>query len=110
MKKLLVVFMLLCFSMAMVSCSTVKVETKSGYAFIAPNNGGKPAAKTVRSKMIFYALFGLVPITDNSTADLIKPKEIVRVKTYMSIVDYLITMLLGIVTITTHTVDVEVIK
>jgi len=110
MKKLIAVLLVLCFSFSMISCSTVKVNTKSGYAYIAPDNAGKPPAKTVRSKMVFYALYGLIPITDNSTADLIKNKEIVRVKTYMSFLDYLITMVLGIVTVTSHTVDVEVIK
>jgi hypothetical protein len=60
--------------------------------------------------MVFYVLWGLVPITDNSTGDLIKPKEVVRVKTYMSVVDCLVTCVLGFVSVTSHTVDVEVIK
>ncbi len=110
MKKLVVVLLLLCFAFTLVSCSTVKINCKGGYAFLAPDNNGQPKAKTTRSKMVFYVLYGLIPITDNSTGDMIKPKEIVRVKTTMTVLDYLITMIGSFVTITTHTVEVEVIK
>ncbi|MBN1114353.1 MAG: hypothetical protein JXA66_03350 [Oligoflexia bacterium] len=110
MKKFIAVLLVFCFSMSFISCTTVKIQTKSGFAYLAPENGGKPPAKTVRNKMVFYALFGLIPITDNTTGDLIRAKEVVRVRTYMSGIDYLLTMLLGIATITTHTVEVEVIK
>ena len=60
--------------------------------------------------MVFYALWGLVNITDNSTKDMIKPKEIVRVKTYLSVIDVLITGFLSIVSVGAYTVDVEVIR
>jgi len=110
MKKVIAVLMLACFPFVMVSCQTIKIETKGGYAYLAPDNGGKPVAKTVRSKMVFYALWGLVNITDNSTKDMIKPKEIVRVKTYLSVIDVLITGFLSIVSVGAYTVDVEVIR
>lgn len=110
MKKFAAVVVLVCIAFSMVSCMTVKINTGSGYAFLAPDNDGKPAPKTVRSKMVFYILEGLVPLTDNSTGDLIKPKEIVRVKTYMSFLDYIISGVLGIITVTCETVDVEVIR
>jgi hypothetical protein len=96
--------------MSMVSCSTIKIDCKNGYAYLAPDNGGSPPAKTVRSKMVFYVLWGLVPVTDNTTADMIKPKEVVRVKTYLSFIDAIITGVLSIITVTVQTVDVEVIK
>jgi hypothetical protein len=110
MKKFVAVLVIICFAFVMVSCSTIKIECKNGYAYLAPDNNGAPKAKTVRSKMVFYILFGLVPLTDNSTGDMIRPKEIVRVKTYSSFIDYLIDCVLGIVTISVSTIDVEVIK
>jgi hypothetical protein len=73
-----------------------------------PEKGG--VVKEVRSKMVFYILWGLVPLSDNSTKDLINSKEKVRVKTMLGPIDFLISALLGFVTVGSRTIEVEVLK
>ncbi len=63
-------------------------------------------------KMVFYILWGLVPVTDNSTEDLftsIPDGSTVAIKTSMSALDWLITLVLSEISITSHTVDISVI-
>jgi hypothetical protein len=61
------------------------------------------------NKKVWYVLWGLVPITDNSTEDLIAKYNLqnVKVKTQYDIVDFLISYFLGFLTIHTKTVIVE---
>ena len=68
----------------------------------------EPAGSKVTVKN-WYVLWGLVPITNNSTADVIAKNQLknVRVKTYYSLVDGLINAVLGSFSIWTNTVDIE---
>ena len=68
----------------------------------------EPAASKVTVKN-WYVLWGLVPITNNSTADVIGRNQLenVRVKTYYSVVDWLINAVLGGFSIYTNTVEIE---
>ncbi len=109
MKRIIAILLLVVFCFSMISCTSVKIATDKGkYAFVMPEKGG--VVKTTRTKMVWYALWGLLPITDNSTKDLIKAKEKVVVTTVMGPLDVLISMLLGIATIQTRTVEVQVVK
>jgi hypothetical protein len=61
------------------------------------------------TKKVWYALWGLVPITKNSTDEIIAQYDLknVRVITQYDIVDYLISAVLGTFSIQTKTVIVE---
>jgi hypothetical protein len=109
MKRLVVVFLLLVFILPLVSCTTINVNTAAGkYAFLMPDKGG--VVKDTRSKMVFYILWGLIPLTDNSTKDMINAKEKVRVSSTMGPLDVVISYVLGIVTVQSRTITVEVLK
>ena len=61
---------------------------------------------------VWYALWGLVPISDNTTNKILKETKLkkVRVTTKMSFTDYLISAVLNMfipTTIATWTVEVE---
>ena len=60
-------------------------------------------------KKVWYALWGLVPLTDNSTADLIQKYNLknVRAQSKMTVIDILISAILGNFSIVTLTVEVE---
>ncbi|MEO0136726.1 MAG: hypothetical protein ABIL40_02235 [candidate division WOR-3 bacterium] len=65
---------------------------------------------TFKTKMkCWYVLWGLVPISNNSTAEIIAKHQLknVRAKTYYSFVDYLINMVLGSFSIYTNTTEIE---
>ena len=104
MKKLLSVLVLLIFA---VSCATVKVEAPSG-----SNIKLAPEVSTYNytaKKRIFYVLWGLVPITDNSTASMLQGMNVkeVKIKTYFDFVDFLIQAVLGSFSVVSKTVEVN---
>ena len=104
MKKILPFLVALMFT---VSCATVKVEAPSGSSIkLAPEVS--PYNYTAK-KRIFYVLWGLVPITDNSTASMLQGKNVteVKVKTYTDVVDILISAVLGNFSIVSRTVEVD---
>ena len=108
MKRIFSVLFILIFSFVLVSCTTVKISTNKGaYAFVV-NEDFKQEPKTTRSKQCWYILWGLVPLGDNSTKDLINAKEKVSVRTSTTPMDFLMSMILGIATITTRTIEVDV--
>jgi len=62
------------------------------------------------SKKAFYLLWGLVPITDNSTADLLSKYPDgaeVAISTKFDILDYMIQAVLGQASIGSKTIEVE---
>jgi len=66
-------------------------------------------AKVKVQKRVWYALWGLVPISDNSTADLIQKYNLknARAKSKITILDFIISSFTSYVTIVTLTVEVE---
>jgi len=58
---------------------------------------------------VWYALWGLVPINDNTINKILRETKVnkVRVTTKMTFVDWLITGLLSYFTIATWTVEIE---
>jgi len=105
MKKLLVIGVL--FVVFLESCATVRVE--------APGKSDiKLATETspynyVMKKKVFYILWGLVPITDNSTASMLAGKDVseVRVLTYYDVVDAFVSYVLGWLSIHSKTVEIQ---
>ena len=65
----------------------------------------------IAHKRCWYALWGLVPIGDNSTDSLI-PETVkkVRVETKYTVLDFLINIFTGVVTIETNTVEIYEVK
>ena len=103
MRKLLVALALLA------GCATVKVEAPEPVQLAHINEHTVP--KT--SKKVWYLFWGLVPISDNSTADLVQAatggdKDVrVKITAQYGVMDCLVSLLtLGILSSQTVTVEV----
>ena len=87
-------------------CATVKVEAPQPVKLASITENARP----YRSKKVWYLFWGLVPISNNSTADLMPTesgKEVrVKVEAQYGIIDYLVSLVtLGILssqTVTTY--------
>jgi hypothetical protein len=93
--------------MMLPSCGVVMVTAPPGSDVrLLPELETASAKVTVKN---WYVLWGLVPITPNNTSDVIARNQMknVRVKTYFSVVDWLINAVLGGLSIYTNTVDIE---
>lgn len=103
MKKLITILILLNF----IACYAVR--------YVAPPQkevklmSETDVGKVKLTKRVWYAVWGLVPITDNSTEDLISKYNLknVKAKTYFSFLDYLISVFTSYFTIVTLTIEVE---
>lgn len=105
MRKMLA--LVICFSVIFAGCATVKVEAPRGQKIVLqPSVESQPI---VMKKKVWYALFGLVPISKNSTAEMVKDENLQEMscKTYYSFVDYLISSITGFLTINCHTVEIR---
>ncbi len=106
MKKLIVIMCLL--SMVLLtSCYTVKVLSDTDRPItLASRTDNLPYKDSYR---VWYALWGLVPISDNTTNKILKETKInkVRITTKMGIIDILISAILGNISIVSWTVEVE---
>jgi|YNPNPStandDraft_1061719.scaffolds.fasta_scaffold47109_3 uncharacterized protein YceK len=105
MKQLLILIII--GALLITNCGTVLVNAppKDNVTLLAEAD-----ATTFKTSMkCWYVLWGLVPISNNSTADLIAKHNLknVRAKAYYSFVDFLINMVLGTFTIYTNTVEIE---
>lgn len=81
-------------------CSTIVV---SGNAELAPKTA--QCSKT-SEKRIFYALWGLVPITDNTLDNDIPQGKKVRVETKYTFIDYLVNLILSNISIVSKTAEI----
>lgn len=88
-----------CFSAKMVAPSHSEVATLS-------ESDATNFKKDIR---LWYALWGLVPITDNHSAKFIKEHDLkeVRIATKFKFVDYLIAIFTGIASIVPMTMQIE---
>ncbi|MEO0102842.1 MAG: hypothetical protein ABIK81_03980 [candidate division WOR-3 bacterium] len=105
MKRFMGLIFLTCF--LFVGCATVSIVSPAGRKTTLLSETDPTTYKT--TKKVWYVLWGLVPITDNSTADIIAKYNLenVKVKTQYDIIDYLISAILGGFSIQTKTVIVE---
>ena len=104
-KNLFSIILLVALTMNVAGCFTIRI---GGKAELAPSTeeGTKIAAKRC-----WYALWGLVPIGDNSTDSLIPATaKRVRLETKYTIVDALINMFTFIATIETFSVEIYEVK
>lgn len=104
-RKLVSFILLIAVTMSIAGCFTIRIGGKSELA-LSTEEGTK-----IAQKRCWYALWGLVPIGDNSTDSLI-PGTVkkVRVETKYTIVDALINIFTFIVTIETFTVEIYEVK
>jgi len=97
--------LLVAVTMCVVGCYTIKI---GGNAELAPSS---EEGTKIAQKRCWYAIWGLVPISDNSTDSLI-PGTVkkVRVETKYKVSDFLINIFTGLVTIETFSVEVYEVK
>lgn len=103
MKKIISIILLISF----IGCYSVKYAT-------LPNTDVKVLSETEYGKVkvekkVWYALWGLIPITDNSTADIIQKYNLKRVKAESKIkfLDFVINYFTSFATIVCLTLEVE---
>jgi len=104
-KKLVSLILLLYVIMSVAGCCTIRI---GGKAELAPST---EEGTKIAEKRCWYALWGLVPIGDNSTDSLI-PGTVkkVRVETKYNVSDFLINIFTGLVTIGTFSVEIYEVK
>jgi hypothetical protein len=104
-RKLVSLILLLAVTMSIVGCYTIRI---GGKAELAPST---EEGTKIAQKRCWYAVWGLVPIGDNSTDSLI-PATVkkVRVETKYTIMDALINIFTFIASIETFTVEIYEVK
>ena len=100
MRRMAALFMLCLFCVSFIGCATIKV---GGTAQLAPSSS---TGEKIATKRCWYALWGLMPLGDNTTDSIVPNNSKVRVETKMTIVDFLLSGLLGGLTLQTKTAEV----
>jgi hypothetical protein len=104
-KKLVSLILLFTVAMSIAGCFTIRV---GGKAELAPST---EEGTKIAHKRCWYALWGLVPISDNSTDSLIpESAKKVRVETKYTVPDFLINIFTILVSIETFTVEIYEVK
>jgi len=104
-KKVVSLVLLLVVGMSLAGCFTIRV---GGKAELAPST---EEGTKIAQKRCWYALWGLVPISGNSTDSLIpETAKRVRMETKYTIPDFLINIFTILLTIETFTVEVYEVK
>ena len=103
MKKTIVTAMLVVFCLSFIGCATIKV---GGTAQLAPSTS---TSEKVASKKVWYLFGGLIPLSDNTTDNIIPQNAKVRVETKFTFVDLCIQFLTGGL-ITTKTAQVYQVR
>jgi len=106
MRKLVLVFVIIMFASGLTGCYTIKVGGNN-QQLASSNESGTLVAE----KRVWYALWGIVPISDNST-DSMAPASVkkVKVETTHTFIDYVISLFTGIVSIVCNTAEVYEVK
>lgn len=102
--RVIAVIVCLGFLLTTVGCGLIKV---GGNAKLVPNSN--EGAK-IAEKRVWYALWGLVPISDNTTDDIIPPNANVRVETRYTALDVIISIFTSLVTINCHSAEVYEVR
>ena len=104
-KKLISLMLLVVLATSVAGCFTIRV---GGKAELAPSS---QEGTKIAQKRCWYALWGSVPISDNSTDSLIpETAKKVRVETKYTVPDLLINIFTILPTIETFTVGVYEVK
>ena len=89
-----------------IGCYSVKVKAPSGQEVQLVSYTEN--AKEVKTKKVWYILWGLVPLSDNTTESELVGVKKASVTTSFTFVDILISIFTGIITISPRTVEVNV--
>jgi hypothetical protein len=104
-RRIIALILLLLLVICFTGCFTIKV---GGKAQLAPSD---QAGTLVAEKRFWYALYGLIPLGDNSTDKYIPPTvNKVRVETKYKVLDFFINIFTGLITIETFTVEIYEVK
>ena len=104
-RKIVSLILLVAVTMSVAGCFTIRV---GGKVELAPST---EEGTKIAHKRCWYALWGLVPIGDNSTDSLIPATaKKVRVETKYTVPDFLINIFTLIVTIETFSVEIYEVK
>lgn len=89
-------------------CWTVKVEVPAG-SNVKLTGNFEGAGPTVEKFRVWYVLWGLVPISENSTAPKLQGKNLseVSVQTQADVLDVIIGIFLGFASINSRTVEIR---
>ena len=105
MKKIVSLILLLAVTTSIAGCFTIRVGGKAELAS-STEEGTK-----IAQKRCWYALWGLVPISDNTTDSLIpETTKKVRVETKHTVSNFLINIFTILVSIETFTVEIYEVK
>jgi len=110
MKRLVSLILVVALVLTFAGCYTVNIKAPEGKKIYLAS---KPVVSPDNSKKVFYILWGLVPITDNSTVDLLAnypDGSEVAVSTKYTFIDQIINMIAGLLTINCQTVEVQRVK
>ncbi len=104
-RKMTALIILIVLSTGLGGCFTIRVGGKGELAT------STEAGTKIAQKRFWYALWGLVPLGDNSTDPLI-PENVkkVRVETKYTVPDFLINIFTGLVSIETFTAEIYEVK
>jgi hypothetical protein len=107
MRKSALLLAILLIMIITINCGTVIVAAPPGKDVELLGEGD--AARVVAVKKCWYLLWGLVPISDNSTALTVAEYQLksVRVTSYYSPIDFIISFFLGFTSLHTRTVEIE---
>jgi len=107
MKKGALLLALLLITAITINCGTVIIAAPPGKDIELLSEGD--VARVVAIKKCWYLLWGLVPISNNSTAPIVADYQLksVRVSSYYSAVDFIISFFLGFTSLHTRTVEIE---
>jgi len=104
-QKVMVLIVLIAFSVTAAGCFTIRI---GGKGELAPST---EKGTKIGEKRIWYALWGLVPLGDNSTDSLIpETARKIRVETKYTLVDALINIFTIIVSVETFKVEIYEVK
>ncbi len=104
-KRLISLILLVAVATSVTGCFTIRIGGKAELAS-SSQEGTK-----IAQKICWYALWGLVPISDNSTDSLIpETAKKVRVETKHTVSNFFINIFTILLTIETFTVEVYEIK
>ena len=91
----------------LVGCATIKIESPAGVKLHLGKNANQ--SPVIAKRHFFFILWGLVPVSDNSTAAMLSGKDSseITVKTYYDIIDCLINFFLCGTSIISKSVQVR---
>jgi hypothetical protein len=93
------------FMVTVFGCATINVTGNNAKLVQSGKEGTK-----IAEKRVWYALWGLVPISNNTTDDVVPANSTVRVETKITPLDFLISIFTGLVTINCNTAEVYEVK